>query len=149
MWGNLLNAGIIRDNTNTVSSLLKRPFPQQIQSAHVQMEMEHHPAREANRWAHSLQVLIIMGFKTFYCWLFAWDQLSFKTSQIHPIFLLTVVSLGMSKNLCLTHRNDATENLGIWEPYDKFRLYPDVRTCLPVRQVGNWEWAQTPTPSVI
>lgn len=51
--------------TLTQSPQSAKASPQQIQSAHVQMEMEHHRAREANRWAHSLQVLVIMGFKAF------------------------------------------------------------------------------------
>lgn len=60
-----------------------------------------------------------------------------------------VVAFGMPKNLCLTHGNDASENLGARDPANKFRLHPDVRTRLPVGQVGSCERAQTPTELVI
>lgn len=58
--------------------------------------------------------------------------LSEASAELSSPYLLVnraVVAFGMPKNLCLTHRNDASENLGAGDPSNKFRLHPDVRTC--------------------
>lgn len=57
--------------------------------------------------------------------------LSKASAELSSPYLLVnkaVVAFGMPKNLCLTYRNDGSENVGAGAPSNKFRLHPDVRT---------------------